>query len=579
MGRKTFVVVIAAAAIAWGAVEACGGTSGGSINDGSGSDGDVSSGDANGSGTPDATTPADATLASDAAASDGSSNGNEGGANEGGTSDASLDGASSIDSGVHAVTALEAYLKASNTRSFAYFGGSMAISADGNTLVVSGSEDSSSASGINADGGDTSAINAGAVYVFTRAGTAWSQQAYIKASNARADSYFGCSVAISSDGNTLAVGAYGESSGASGVGADPTDTSAAGAGAVYVFTRNGATWSQQVYIKASTARAGAHFGTSVTMSSDGNTLGAGAIYESSNAKGIGGSEADTSAAGAGAAYVFTRAGVAWSQQAYIKASNTRTNAYFGVVALSGDGNTFAVGSTGEMSNATTIGGDQTDTSYGGAGAIYVFTRAGTAWSQQQYIKAFNTRPQAEFGNSVALSSDGNTMAAGAFQESSSATGVGGDAGDQNGFKSGAAYVFSRAGTAWSQSAYVKASNTRVFGQFGIALTLSPEGDALLVGSPGESSPATGIDGNEADASASNAGAAYLFARAGVWTQIAYLKATNTRANMQLGEAVAVSSHAQTIVIGAQSETSNATGVNGNQNDTSLTNAGSAYVYR
>src|SRR6185436_3801864 len=72
-------------------------------------------------------------------------------------------------------------------------------------------------------------------------------QVYVKASNTGVGDCFGRAVALSSDGSTLAVGAYREASAASGIGADPSDNSAPDAGAVYVLTRNGATWSQQVY--------------------------------------------------------------------------------------------------------------------------------------------------------------------------------------------------------------------------------------------------------------------------------------------------------------------------------------------
>ena len=94
---------------------------------------------------------------------------------------------------------------------------------------------------------------------------------------------------------------------------------------------------------------------------------------------------------AGAVYVFTRAGGGWTQQAYVKASNPRGSAEFGhAVALSADGNTLAVSAYWEPSNATGINGDQKDESIPQAGAVYVFTRRGTTWTQQAYIKASNT---------------------------------------------------------------------------------------------------------------------------------------------------------------------------------------------
>src|SRR6266705_2453345 len=106
-------------------------------------------------------------------------------------------------------------------------------------------------------------------------------QAYVKASNTGAADEFGFAVALSSDGNTLVVGAPGEAS----AGAE-TDNSAPSAGAVYVYTRSGAAWSQQAYIKASNPGAGDQFGTSVALSSNGNTLAVGAPGEDSSVTGI-----------------------------------------------------------------------------------------------------------------------------------------------------------------------------------------------------------------------------------------------------------------------------------------------------
>src|SRR6266705_2462246 len=106
-------------------------------------------------------------------------------------------------------------------------------------------------------------------------------QAYVKASNTGAADDFGFAVALSSDGNTLAVGAPGEAS--AGI---ETDNSAPSAGAVYVYTRSGTTWTQRAYIKASNPGAGDQFGTSVALSSDGITLAVGAPGEDSSVTGI-----------------------------------------------------------------------------------------------------------------------------------------------------------------------------------------------------------------------------------------------------------------------------------------------------
>src|SRR5438105_10718389 len=159
------------------------------------------------------------------------------------------------------------------------------------------------------------------------------QTAYIKASNPHMGDHFGNggtllgdSVALSGDGLTLAVGAPNESSGAKGINGNQNDTSVYSAGAVYVFTRRNTTspWTQQAYVKASNPQVDAEFGHVVNLSADGNTMAVSAYFESSASKGINGNQNDTSIPQAGAVYVFTRRGTAWSQQAYIKASNTGT---------------------------------------------------------------------------------------------------------------------------------------------------------------------------------------------------------------------------------------------------------------
>ena len=412
---------------------------------------------------------------------------------------------------------------------------------------------------------DTSAPRAGAVYVFTRSGASWSQQAYLKASNPRSDATFGNSVALA--GDTLVVGSAGESSN----GSSQTDQSAPNAGAVYVFTRTGTSWSQQAYLKASNVRAQANFGGAVALSD--NTLAVGSVTETSGASGVNANQLDTSAPGAGAVYAFARTGTAWTQQAYLKASNTRAYANFGQsVAVSGD--TVAVGAQAETSKSRGINSNQLDASARTAGAAYVFARVGTSWSQEAYIKPSNTLSGSFFGVSIALA--GETLVVGAYGEASKAKNVNGDETDASAGFAGAAYVFARAGTTWSQEAYVKASNTRAGAQFGEAVAIA--GDTLAVGATLDSSGAVGVDGDQADTTAFAAGAVYLYTRVGqTWSPHAYVKASNTHEGAQFGRFVSLSG--DTLAVGSHNEASNALGVNGSQTDTSLTGAGAAYVYR
>ena len=471
------------------------------------------------------------------------------------------------------------YFKASNTGTLDNFGFSVALSSDGNTLAVGAMGESSNATGINGDQTDNSLAGAGAAYVFTRTGTTWSQQAYLKASNTGVGDRFGFELSLSSDGNTLAVGAPDEKSNATGINGNQTDNSLAIAGATYVFTRTGATWSQQAYLKASNTSTNDYFGLKLSLSSDGNTLAVAASHEDSNATGINGDQTDNSLAGAGAAYVFTRSGTTWSQQAYVKASNTGANDYFGAkLSLSSDGNILAIGANGEDSSATGINGNQTNNTAYSSGAAYVFTRTGTTWSQQAYLKASNTDPNDRFGFGLNLNSDGSTLAVGASSESSNAIGINGDQTDNSSTKSGATYIFTRTGATWTQQAYLKASNTDSYDYFGLRLTFSSDGNTIAV-SALESSNATGINGNQTDNSLApsgyaGTGAVYLFTRTGTtWSQQAYLKASNTGGNDNFGIAPVLSADGNTLAIGAWHEASNATGINGDQTDNSLAPSG------
>ena len=379
------------------------------------------------------------------------------------------------------------------------------------------------------------------------------QVAYGKASNPDSADFFSQSISLS--GDTLVVGAPREGSAARGVNGNQADNSAPVAGAVYVFVRNGATWSQQAYLKASNTEQLDGFGTSVSLSGD--TLAVGARGESSASAT---DQANNAASQAGAVYVFVRSGTTWTQQAYLKASNIDAGDSFGdSVALSGD--TLAVGSAFEDSAATGINGNQSDNSMITTGAVYVFQRTGQTWAQQAYLKASNTNLGDEFGFSLALS--GDTLAVSAVREDSAATGVNGNQNNNSAFDSGAVYVFQRTAQTWAQQAYLKASNTQVNGGFGISLSLS--GDTLAVGADTES---TG---------ASQSGAAYVFVRSGSqWTQQALLKASNREAGDLLGSSVAISG--DTLLVGARSEDSIATGVNGNQADNTAQRAGAAYLF-
>ena len=200
-----------------------------------------------------------------------------------------------------------------------------------------------------------------------------------------------------------------------------------------------------------------------------------------------------------------RSGTNWSQQAYLKASNTGAGDQFGLLAAA-SGDTVVISAPHEASNATGVNGIQTNNNAVGSGAVYVFVRNGTNWSQQAYLKASNTGAGDNFGEPVDVS--GDTIVVGAEAEDSNATGVNGILTNNSAAGSGAAYVFVRNGTNWSQQAYLKASNTGANDLFGLVVAHS--GNTVVVGAPFEASNAIGVNGNQSNNSAANSGAVYVF---------------------------------------------------------------------
>lgn len=406
----------------------------------------------------------------------------------------------------------QAYVKASNTDAGDAFGWVISLSASGDLMAVGAPREDSSSRGIDGNQSNNLAADSGAVYLFRRTGTAWAQEAYLKAGNSGAGDQFGVSLALSADGATLAVGAWQEDGDATGINGTDSDA-AADSGAAYVFVSGAAGWSQLAYIKASNTGAGDAFGSSVALSADGRTLAVGAYGEDSSAVGINGDPANNAATDSGAVYVFARSGASWAQQAYVKPGNPGAGDQFGLAtAMSADGNTLAVGAAREDSASTGINGDPNNDAATDAGAVYVFTRTGTNWAQQAYIKASNAEAQDSFGRAVALSADGNTLAVSAPREDGAGRGVGADAASNASADSGAAYLFERSGTTWTQRAYLKAPNAGAGDQLGgvvFSLGLSGDGTTLAIGARLEDGSATGIGGADNNAT-TDAGAVYLY---------------------------------------------------------------------
>jgi hypothetical protein len=440
------------------------------------------------------------------------------------------------------------YVKASNAEKDDAFGSALSISGDGLTLAISATGEDSNATSINGDDSDNNGYSSGAVYVFTRAGAGWSQQAYIKADDSAVDDGFGTSISLNQDGTTLAVGAIDE------------DTSANNAGSVYIFTRSGTTWSQEDTFQADDAGANQYFGIAVSLSDNGSTLAVGAATSS------------------GSAYVFTRTNSAWTQQQKLVANNAQASDEFGnALSLSGDALSLAIGATGQEHNVTETPKRTATTSFN-YGAAYIFTVEAGTWTQQAFIKASNPESYDQFGYAISLNQDGTTLAVGAIKEDSDSTAQS----NNDAVSAGAVYVYSRSGTTWTQQAYLKASNAEAYDQFGSAVSLSNDGSTLAIGAATEESNATGISTDatgESDNTADGSGAVYLFSRSGsTWSQIAYIKASNAAEDDRFGEALSLNGDGNTLAVSALAEASCATGVDGDQADNSAENSGAVYLY-
>jgi hypothetical protein len=462
-----------------------------------------------------------------------------------------VSGCASTDTGSFSpVLSTFGYFKASNTEAGDWYGLFTAISGDGNTVAIAAPQEDSGSTTINGDQFTLSSPDSGAVYVLVRdpATNHWFQQAHIKASGSQPGLAFGWGLTLSHDGNTLAVGVH----------TDPTGGNASGS--VYVYSRTGTTWTEQAYLRASNSGQDDQFGMSVALSGDGNTLLVGAPWESSAATGVGTSQTDNNAPNSGAAYVFTRAGGAWTETTYIKASTPGNSDTFGTtVAISADGSTLAISAPGEDSDATGANGDETNSGDPDSGAVYVFLRSGASWAQQAYLKApvyaqRPSHPASQLGSALALSGNGDTLVVSSTSEDSDAVGINGTPTSAVVMESGAAYIFARSAGNWTQQAFLKASNPDAQDVFGFSLDISDDGNIVAVGARGEASASQGAGGDQDDDSLYATGAVYSFRREGSnWTQLNYVHARDTDLGDMLGVSMGMSADGKSLIVGAYGE--------------------------
>ncbi len=305
------------------------------------------------------------------------------------------------------------------------FGQSVAISSDGNTAIIG-----AYASDIH--GGS------GSAYIYNWTGSAWNQTKKLTASDGATGDHFGQSVAVSSDGSKIVIGAYTDD--------DNGDKS----GSAYIYNWTGSTWNQ-TKITPSDGAARDNFGWSVAVSSDGSTVIVGAQCDSNNGEIY------------GSAYIYNWTGSAWNQTKKLTASDGTPSDIFGrSVAVSSDGSKIVIGAYADDEN-----GDD-------AGSAYVYNWTGSTWNQTKITPSDGVTGDC-FGQSVAISSDGSTIIIGAYTD------------DDNGDKSGSAYVYNWTGSAWNQTKKLTTSNGAARDYFGQSVAVSSDGNSAVIGACGKNS--------------------------------------------------------------------------------------------
>ncbi len=360
-------------------------------------------------------------------------------------------------------------------------GRGVAISADGNTVAVGGP-------------GDVTSEYTGAVWIFTKSGSTWTQQgsALIGSDYAYVGDGLdtGYSVALSADGNTMLTGAY----------YDNSDV-----GAAFVFTRSGTTWTQQgPKLVGSDHMGDSAQGWSVSLSADGNTALVGGYYDNSEV---------------GASWVYQRSGSTWTQMgSKLVGSDASESPQIGTsVALSSDGKTAVM--TGPNDN-------------GGWGAAWVYILNGSSWIQQG-SKLFGTGSDGGFGSAIAVSADGNAMIVGS---------------DNDNYQTGAIWMFSRSGTTWSATSGKITESGAPGGTagFGSSVAISADGTVAIAGG--------WMAMNSGESYEEGAGWVFQYS-AGSWSQQTMIQPSGYSGNAQFGVAAAMTPDATSSIYGAYENSS------------------------
>ena len=415
----------------------------------------------------------------------------------------------------------KAFLKASNADSDDRFGFDMAISGD--TLVVAAPWEDGG--GSNVDPADNNLVsNSGAAYVFVRQGNNWVQQAYLKADVPAVNGYFGTAVAV--DADTIAVGAANIEPFLLAGSSEP-------AGTVYVYSRINGTWSFTRRLSASDQAPTNGFGWSLHFLKD--ELLVAAPLESSGAT------------QSGAVYRYSRS--TWQELGKLKPKAPIANSVMGS-GMTSDGDTLVVGGWSDSSTDMW------------AGSVYIFTRVNTEWREQTRMLAPTVTNGMAYGKGLAIL--GDTLAIGAPSGPNMLTPP-----------NGKVYVYQRTGGVWNQKQVLVAPVPRIADFFGGSLALTPT--ALMIGSNGDQSGATGLQGDTNSTEQPLSGAIFLYARRKQDFELTtYIKPFNTDGEDAFAAKAGVSG--DVLVSAAAFEGSSGKGVNPAPTG-STPNSGAVYVFQ
>lgn len=365
-----------------------------------------------------------------------------------------------------------------------YFGYDVDISGNGNTIVVG----SYGAESVNTD--------TGAAFVYKRIDNNWIQETKLVASDVETGDYFGYAVSISGDGNTVVV-------------TSPLENEVTiQAGAAYIFKYVGGSWVQDIKITDINGAYLDRLGVATAVNYNGDRVAIGAAWRNS------GSYWDN-----GAVYVYRQESSIWYLEAILEANIGETYAYYGrAVGMSANGSVIVVGAA----YADVVGYE--------SGAAYIYTREGNNWTEAIRLVPSDATAESYFGESVAISGDGNTVAIGAHLA------------DTTSPDTGAVYIYRNINGTWVQSYKVMSTEVNTGDKFGLCVSLNSNGTLLTVA-------AESVSGGP-----STSGGCYLFAltEAG-WTQQSVLLSTDIEVGDGFASSSAISGDGSTIIMGSPND--------------------------